>query len=119
MGFRENAYAKVWEVKPSDRYTDARISISRKRDGEYVQDFTGYVRLIGTAHSKAATLDEGDRIKITSCDVSNNYSKEKGITYYTCKVFDFENADGSKSAEPTGEFFNVTGDIDAELPFGD
>lgn len=117
MGFRNNAYAKVWEVKPSDRYTDARISISRKRDGEYVTDFTGYVRLIGEAHVKAATLNDGGRIQITSCDVSNNYVKEKNMTFYTCKVFDFEFCDG-KSAAPTGEFFNVPDDNDAELPFG-
>ena len=117
MGFRNNAYAKVWEVKPSDRYTDARISISRKRDGEYVTDFTGYVRLIGDAHGKAATLEEGDRIQITSCDVSNNYVKEKNITYYTCKVFDFEFCDGGKGAAPTETgFLNV--EEDAELPFG-
>lgn len=117
MGFRNNAFAKVWEIKPNERFTDLRISISRKRDGEYVQDFSGYVRCIGDAHAKCEYLSDGDRIKITSCDVSNNYNKEKNITFYTCKVFDFENADGTATVDPG--FVNVPDGIDAELPFGD
>lgn len=119
MGFRNNAYAKVWEVKVSQpKYTDIRISISRKlANGKYEQDFSGYVRLIGDAHQKASDLNEGDRIKILSADVSSTYSKEKNVTYYSFKVFDFENADGSASA-PSGEFFNVAEEDDDELPFG-
>lgn len=122
MGFRNDAYAKVWEIRPHDNYTDIRISISRKnQNGEgYTQDFSGFVRLIGDAHRNAEYLSDGDRIKLISCDVSNQYNKEKNVTYTTFKVFEFENADGSKNAETNDAgFLNVPEGEDAELPFGD
>ena len=59
MGFRNGAFAKVWEVTPvSDTSTKLRISISRKnkQTNEYEQDFSGFVLAIGTAAaSKAQT----------------------------------------------------------------
>ena len=59
MGFRTGAWAKVWEVKPmSDTSTKIRMSVSRKnKQGEYEQDFSGFVLAIGTAAAhKAAGL---------------------------------------------------------------
>lgn len=94
MGFRQGAYATVWEVEPrSDLLTKIRISISRKKkdSDEYEQDFSGYVLCIGTAAArKAATLKHKDRIKLGDVDVSTNYNAEKKITYYNFKLFSFD-----------------------------
>ena len=59
MGFRNEAYAKIWEVKPntSGRSTSVRLSISKKvGDGQYEDDFTGWVTFIATANDRAAGL---------------------------------------------------------------
>ena len=76
MGFRTGAYAKVWEVTPmSDTSTKVRMSISRKnkQSGEYEQDFSGFVLAIGTAAAKkAASLKEGNRIKLGDVDVETD-----------------------------------------------
>ena len=103
MGFRNGAYATVWETKPGNgNWTDVRLSISRKnRDGEYETDFSGFVRFIGDAHTGAAYLGEKSRIKIGECDVTNRYDKEKKVEYVNYKVFGFEMADGSTPAANT------------------
>lgn len=97
MGFRKDAFAKVWSIEPlSDMKTKLRISVSRKdkQTGEYIQDFSGFVECIGTAVAKkAAKLNEGDRIRLGDTDVSTRYDKEKKITYTNFKVFSFD-ADG-------------------------
>lgn len=125
MGFRNGAYATVWETKPgSGNWTDVRISISRKnRNGEYETDFSGFVRFIGDAHTGAAYLVERSRIKIGECDVTNRYDKEKKVTYTNFAVFSFEDADGNNTATtpPTSTdgdgFMNIPDGIDDELPF--
>lgn len=124
MGFRSGAWATVWEVKPiSNTATDIRISISRKDkdSGEYVQDFSGFVRCIGTAAaSKAAKLQERDRIKLGDTDVSTNYNKEKGVTYTNFKMFSFELPDESSDSRPASYTREVDdGEVqkDSPLPF--
>lgn len=99
MGFGVNSWAKAWEFKPSDRYTDTRISTSKKdrQTDEYKQDFSGFVRLVGAAHTKAQTMKNGDRFKILSCSVENTYDKESRVTYYNFIVFDIESADDGDS----------------------
>ena len=125
MGFRTGAYAKVWKVEPrSDTNVSLRISISRKnkQTGEYEQDFSGFVSAIGTAAAKrAATLKEGDTIKLGDVDVTTKYDKEKGVERVFYKVFSFE-ADGKQTAptvnndepQPTVDSGEVD---DARLPF--
>lgn len=125
MGFRNGAYATVWETKPGNgNWTDVRLSISRKnRDGEYETDFSGFVRFIGDAHTGAAHLGEKSRIKIGECDVTNRYDKEKKVTYTNFAVFSFEDADGNNAAtQPPAStdgdgFMNIPDGIDEELPF--
>ncbi len=99
MGFRTGAYAKVWKVEPAtNTRTKLQISISRKNKetGEYTQDFSGFVNVIGTAGAqKAALLPEGARIKLGDCDVTTNYVKEKNITYTNYALFNFEDADSA------------------------
>lgn len=128
MGFRNGAYATVWEVKQGNgNYSDARISISRKNKdtGEYRTEFNAWVRLIGQAHKDANMLERRSRIRIGECDVTNKYDKEKEVTYMNYAIFGFEDANGdgngSKPA-PTvvtdaDGFMQLPDDIDDELPF--
>ena len=125
MGFRTGAYAKVWEVKPfSDTSVRIRLSISRKNKstGEYEQDFSGYVTAVGTAAAKkAATLKEGDRIKLGDVDVTTKWDGEKHVTYTNFKMFSFEMVDdvaapAVSNTEPQTVVDNGEVD-DSRLPF--
>lgn len=125
MGFRNTAYATVWSVEEGrGNFTKCRISVSRKnRDtGEYEQDFSGFVMMIGPAHAKAQRLHERDRIRLKEVDVSNHYDKERNREFIDYKCFDFEFADdnGASAQAPadapsTQEPEPVEGD--EELPF--
>lgn len=100
MGFRNGAYARIWEINPkSDTNTMVRLSISKKNraTGEYEQDFSGFVMFVGTACAKkAAALKPNTSIKLGDVDVSTFYNKEKGKEYTNFKCFDFE-YDGENS----------------------
>jgi len=101
MGFRKDAYAKIWEVKPnsSGKSTSVRLSISRKvGEGQYEEDFSGYVNFIATANVQAAKLQAGDRIKLGDIDVSSKYNSDKKERSFNFKVFSFESVDGSQGA---------------------
>lgn len=130
MGFRNGAYAKVWEVKTVwDTNTKCRISTSRKNknSGEYEQDFSGYVAFVGTANAKkAACLEAGDRIKLGDVDVISKYSGDKNQTYYNFTCFSFETVGNSDNSSPSVEpnpfennFAVDSGEVDEEnkLPF--
>lgn len=115
MGFSVGAYAKVWEVKDGrGNYGEARLSVSRKNKDtdEYETTFSGFVRLVGDANKNRPT--EGQRIKITSCDITNFYSKEKGITYWNPILFGFEDASGSRTSEG---FVDVSDGNQEEIPW--
>lgn len=104
MGFRKDSYAKVWAIEPkSETNTVVRISISRKnkQTDEYEQDFSGFVSFVGTAAAKkAASLNEGDRIRLGDVDVTTKYDAEKRVTYtnYKCFSFDIETAKSTQSS---------------------
>lgn len=125
MGFRTGAYAKVWEVTPmSDTSTKVRMSVSRKnkQSGEYEQDFSGFVLAIGTAAAhKAASLKEGDRIKLGDVDVSTKYDREKKVTYTNFKMFSFDVENGGNSSAGYGSNTQPSVDdgepISATLPY--
>lgn len=127
MGFRSGAYAKVWDVSPvSDTATKLRVSISRKdkNTGEYVEDFSGFLRVIGTSAAKKASLIKpGDRIKLGDVDVSTRYDKEKRVEYTTYKVFGFEPVSDASSGHASSyqapdETQVDSGEVeDSNLPF--
>ena len=121
MAFQNGSFATVWEVKPNTNYTDVRISTSRKRKdtGAYEQDFGGYVRMIGEAHQKAGRLREKDRIKLGGVACTNNYDKQKGVTYYNFQCFSFEPAENSATQTTPPKFdASISDDVtDEELPF--
>lgn len=122
MAFRNGAYAKVWKVEPSDRFTTVQLSTSRKRKdtNEYETDFSSYVRFIGNAHDSAASLKEGDRIKLGECSCTRTWDREKQKEYINFQVFSFEPAESTQqTSRPSADTFNkVPSDaIDEELPF--
>lgn len=125
MSFRQNSFCTVWEIKKgTGNFTDVRLSSSKKnkQTGEYETDFTGFVRFIGGAHQKAASLKEKDRIKLGDCEVTNRYDKEKKVTYTNYAVFDFEMANGGQQAPQQAQpsvagFEPIASDVDCELPF--
>ena len=91
MGFSNNTFAKVWEIKENNGYLEGRISISRKnKEGNYVPDFQGFVTFLGEATNKAQFLSGGETIRLLRTDVSNSYNKETQREYVRYKVFDFE-----------------------------
>lgn len=130
MGFRTGSYATVWSVESlSDTKTRARISVSRKnrQTDEYEVDFSGFVDFVGTAAAKKASiLKEKDRIRLGDVDVTNNYVKEKNITYTNFKIFSFETQDeinggasvSTNSSYPEPRRAVDDGEIDdSRLPF--
>ena len=128
MGFRNGAWATVWEVKNgAGNYTDVRLSTSKKnkQTDQYETDFSGFVRLVGEAHTNAAALHEKSRIKIGDCDVTNRYSKEKQETYTNFVVFSFENMTengqntqkNDQKPESNASFMDIPNGLDSELPF--
>ena len=99
MGFRKDGYATVWEVKPvSDFNTRVRLSTVRKNKdtGEFEQDFSGFVRFVGSANAKSALgLKRKDHIKIGDCDVTTRYDKQTKKEYTNYTVFNFQMHDPS------------------------
>ena len=80
MGFRNDAYATVWEVtSKTPNVTQLRISTSHKNKetGAYETDFSGFVACVGSkVAAEALHLHEKDRIKlithICGCHCSKN-----------------------------------------------
>lgn len=123
MGFRQadsegrGGFARLWSVEDKGNYSYARISTSRKRkndDGSeyYETDFQdGFVRLIGSAHTKAKGIDipvnengesKGVSIQITSCEVTMQYNAEKKKSYTNFAIFAFDVPDGNDNTSSSG-----------------
>lgn len=124
MSFRQNAWAKIWEITPNEKSTKVRLSTSKKnkQTGDYEQDFSGFATLAGTAHRDAAKLKVGDRIKIGECEVTNRYDKSKNITYTNYSIYTFEFGEDQNNAAPTASSDTAATPVDEpeseeELPF--
>lgn len=109
MGFRQRdsegrgGFARIWTIEDKGNYSIAKVSTSKKRkDGSYETDFQdGFVRLIGSAHEKAQTLNVGEKgvaIQITSCEVTTPYNAEAKKGYVNYAIFAFDIPDGSDAA---------------------
>lgn len=120
MGFRNNAYATVWESKPGKgNYNDLKLQISRKNQqtNQYEQEFSGWVRFVGKAKD-LGLLPSKTRIKLLSTDVTNHFDREKNQMYWNPVVFEAELADGSTAPTPKeDDFINIPDGIDEEVPF--
>ena len=127
MGLRTGGYLTVWEVNDKGKYADCRCSSSKrnKQTKEYETDFSGYVRFIGKAHDVAIALQgEHPKVKVGEFEVTNNYSKEKGVTYTNFAVFTCDpeenaaaNQGNQSSEEKYDQFMNIPDGIDEEIPF--
>ena len=116
MGFRQadsegrGGFARIWSIEDKGNYSVAKISTSKKRkdDDGYETDFQdGFVRLIGSAHTKAKELnvtDKGVTIQITSCEVTTPYNAEtkKGYTNYAIFAFNIPDNNGTTSNASAG-----------------
>lgn len=84
MGFCNNSYAKIKEVvEKHDNYTVCKITITRKNKltNEYELQFSALCRFVGNAHKSVPLADQ--RIKITSCDVTNCYKDKDEKLQFT------------------------------------
>lgn len=101
MGFRNEAWATVWEVKQGrGNWMDVQLSISQKnKNGEYETKFSRYCMFINEARVKAEKLKPKDRIRLTSVDVETSYNKETGKEYINFKVFGFDYGDEDKTGK--------------------
>lgn len=101
MSFANGRLAKVWEIRKKDKFTEVKISTSKKKDDEYIQDFSSYVRFIGKAHDKAQNLKGNEMIKLLEVESTNKYDSDKKQMYYNfiCWDFDVFESNGSKKEE--------------------
>ena len=106
MGFKNNAYAKVWKVNMQEgRNPSAQITITRKnkQTGEYITEFSGFVDCLFDAKDKITGVAEGARIKILSCDINNTYNKDTKETRWYPKLMDFEVVDTASAGNYSPE----------------
>ena len=101
MGFSTGNYMTVWNVEPSENGKYTRVCLSSNRrdmSGEGSKcDFYGFAYFYGNANMAARDLKPKDKIKLVSCDVTNEKTRlYNGYTFY--KVFDFEPVDKSSNA---------------------
>ena len=104
MGFREGSFGKIWSVENKGNYSVAEMSTSKKnkQTDKYETDWSNkFVRLIGTAAKQVEGKEipkGGLSVKIGQCEVTNNYDKEKKITYTNYAIFNFhEEEENGKS----------------------
>ena len=130
MGFRNEAYATLWEVRSTKnpKIMSGRLTVSRKKpDGTWDDEFNQWVKFIGKAREKAEDIDGRTRIKILECDTRAPYDMEaKATKWYEFIIFDFETMDGnantgskpSTKAPAKKTAFEYDGDSDEEdVPF--
>ena len=85
-------YAKVWEVKPSEKYLDVQFSTSEKQqDGTYKYS-RWFGRAIGHAfNSMKDKVKAEDKIKITKCKITNEpYTDKDGNKKFVLRVLILE-----------------------------
>lgn len=127
MGFRQGAYAKVWQIKTDGKFPRIQISVSRKeKDSDppvYTKEFSGWATLFGEAAKNVDCISDGDTIKINSCDVSTWYDKEREVEYVNYKIFEFElignkvESKEDKVDKNEEENVNSKDEDDDDLPF--
>ena len=100
MGLSSKGFwAKVWDIQDKGKFTTLKIATSKKINDEWTKDFDGYVRAIGHAHNKAKEIKVGDSIHVTEFELTNNYVKEKNITYTNVAVFEIDEIKGSNQPQ--------------------
>ena len=127
MGLKNGSKLSIWEVKKCGKYTDIQASTRKKNNktNEWETDFSGYIRLVGNANTKATDFPDGKlqnpiKIEVGGFEVTQKYSKEHQKTFTNFVMYDFETED-AQPAQPKpaddGAWMNIPDGIDAELPF--
>ena len=117
--FSNNSYVKIKSVEDKGNYSVCKISSSRKNktNNQFETDFVANVRFVGDAHKQRPMADQ--RIKITSCGVTNCYTKDGKLEFNkapTYCVFGYElQADSPNS--PNAIVSTIDPIVDSELPF--
>lgn len=96
MGFKVGACVTVWNVSDTSKgYINVQVSTSIKNlnTGQYESDFQGIARFCKDAIVGTEKLVKGSRIRITSCDVTRTYDKDKNKEYVNFIVYGWEPAD--------------------------
>lgn len=119
MGLSSKGFwAKVWKVENCGNYSQLQISTSKKnKDGNYVKDYSGYVRLIGYAHNKANEISVGDSIKVSNFELTNNYSKERNVTYTNVAIFEIDEVKKAEQPQQDSSWADMSKMNQEELPF--
>lgn len=129
MGFGVNSYAKIKEVvEKHDNYSVCKITVTKKNKltNEYELQFSAHCRFVGNAHKSVPMKDQ--RIKITSCDVTNCYKDKDGNLQFTKNpqyvVFGYELQESQGASAPmpynpydNGVNFEDLSSDDSSLPF--
>lgn len=121
--FSNGSYLKIWEEKrASDKYADVRATTSRKNaNGEYEQDFNGFVRLAGKAFTQYKNAGDKPSLKIARCGVTQTYDKDKKTNFTNFLVFEFEdggNTTSNNGSSKPAQAASVPDSLDdEELPF--
>lgn len=101
------SFMTIWKMTPYEKYTDCQVSTSAKdkSTGQYVTDFSGFVRLVGKAHKKAANFERREKVKLLEFGVTTNFDRAKNKTFTNIVVFDVEaeEDDGFLSLPEDGE----------------
>lgn len=115
MGFRKDAWCRVWSVAPSEnkKYALADITISKKNQdsGSYEVTFAHkFVRLVGTAYKQIQNIKIPDKkgigLQIDGCDVTSYYDKEKKQNYINFVIYAFKNPNGKKDEIKTAKSYS-------------
>ena len=129
MGFGVNCYAKIKEVvEKHDNYSVCKITVTKKNKltNEYELQFSAHCRFVGNAHKSVPLKDQ--RIKITSCDVTNCYKDKDGNLQFTKNpqyvVFGYELQESQGGSAPqfhnpydNGVNFEDLSSDSSDLPF--
>ena len=129
MGFGVNNYCKIKEVvEKQPNYPVCKVTITKKNKLtiEYELQFSAHCRFVGNAHKSVPMKDQ--RIKITSCDVTNCYKDKDGKLQFTKNpqyvVFGYELQESQGASAPmpynpydNGVNFEDLSSDDSSLPF--
>lgn len=103
MIYFTNQYAKIWEIKMSEKYADLRISTSEKnQDGTYANS-NWFARFLGGGLKDIVNFKEGDRVKITKGKVVNEpYTDKAGNkkSFVRVMIYGIESADSNNTYTP-------------------
>lgn len=75
----ENFGIKVWDVKPSEKFVDLRVSSSKKnKDGTWGTSSNWFPRCFGKAAQQAASFKRGDYVRVKKGYITNEAVEAEG-----------------------------------------